>query len=53
MYRNNTVLNSMHPGGVQALMTDGSVHFISETIDFTDLKRLACRMDGEPIQTSL
>jgi len=53
MYRNNTPLNSMHPGGVQVLMTDGSVHFITDTIDFTDLKRLACRRDGQPIQTSL
>ena len=52
MYRNNTILNSGHPGGIQVLMTDGSVHFISETINFVDLKRLACRMDGEAVETS-
>ena len=46
-YRNNTVLNSMHPGGINVLFTDGSVRFISDTIDLTDLKRLACRYDGE------
>lgn len=52
MYRNNTVLNSGHPGGIEALLTDGSVQFISDTIDFMDLKRLACRKDGEPLQSA-
>lgn len=48
-YRNNTVINSMHPGGINVLLTDGSVTFIRETIDFWTLKRLACRYDGEPV----
>lgn len=47
MYRNNTVINSMHTGGVQVGVADGSVQFISNSIDFTLLKRLACRLDGE------
>lgn len=47
MYRNNTVINSMHTGGVQVGVADGSVQFISDSIDFTLLKRLACRLDGE------
>jgi prepilin-type processing-associated H-X9-DG protein len=46
-FRNNTVLNSMHPGGINVLFVDGSVRFISDTIDLMDLKRLACRYDGE------
>jgi hypothetical protein len=49
MYRNNTIINSEHPGGVEILLTDGSVRFISDTIDFWNLKRLSCRYDGEPI----
>ena len=49
MYRNNTIINSQHPGGINVGLTDGSVTFISETIDFINLKRLACRYDGEPL----
>lgn len=49
MYRNNTVLNSEHVGGIQVMMADGSVHFISENIDFLTLKRMACRYDGEVV----
>jgi len=48
-YRNNTVLNSEHPGGVNVCLTDASVRFISETIDLVNLKRLACRIDGEAV----
>lgn len=49
MYRNNTHWNSTHPGGINALLTDGTVRFISQDIDFWNLKRLACRYDGEPV----
>lgn len=48
-YRNNTVLNSYHPGGIQVLLVDGSVRFISENLDFNTLKQLAVRYDGVPI----
>jgi prepilin-type N-terminal cleavage/methylation domain-containing protein len=51
MYRNNTVINSQHPGGINVVLSDGSIHFISETIDFVNLKRLSCRYDGEPVQS--
>jgi len=47
MYRNNTHVNSQHPGGIMVTLSDASVRFISETVDFTNLKRLACRYDGE------
>ena len=49
MYRNNTVINSQHTGGVQVALTDGSVRFISENVDFLTWKKLACRTDGEVI----
>jgi len=49
MYRNNTHINSLHPGGIMAANADGSIKFIPETIDFLTLKRLACRYDGQPL----
>jgi prepilin-type processing-associated H-X9-DG protein len=40
---------SCHPGGVNFVFADGSVHFISQTIDIPSLTFL-CRMaDGQPI----
>ncbi|MCA8983405.1 MAG: DUF1559 domain-containing protein [Planctomycetaceae bacterium] len=48
-YRNNTVINSFHTGGVQVLMTDGSVHFLSDNIHFDTLKRLCTRYDGQVV----
>jgi prepilin-type processing-associated H-X9-DG protein len=48
-YRNNTILNSNHSGGVNAGLLDGSVRFLNDGIDMTNLKRLACRYDGEPV----
>ena len=48
-YRNNTVINSEHTGGIHALLADGSVHFLSDNIDFTTLKQLCVRYDGVPV----
>ncbi len=31
---------SLHPGGMNATMGDGSVHFINETIDMNVFQRL-------------
>ena len=45
----SSIINSEHPGGLEILLTDGSVRFLSDTIEFINLKRLACRYDGEPI----
>jgi len=39
--------SSLHPGGVQFVLADGSVRFLSETIDGTTLRRLAQRNDGQ------
>jgi len=49
VYRNNTIINSMHTGGLFILLTDGSVRFLSENVDFQNLKKLAMRDDGQPI----
>ncbi|HEY0983554.1 DUF1559 family PulG-like putative transporter [Schlesneria sp.] len=40
---------SLHTGGVQALLGDGSVRFISENIDNTTRQRLAYIADGNPV----
>jgi len=45
----NTPLNSAHPGGVNALLCDGSVRFLAETLTLDLLARLATRDDGQPI----
>ena len=49
VYRGNTVLNSFHPGGINVLLTDGSVRFVSETINFATYKLLGVRNDGQVI----
>lgn len=48
-FRNNTIINSFHTGGVFVLLADGSVRFISNNIDFQNLKKLAMRDEGQPI----
>jgi hypothetical protein len=45
----NNPLISEHPGGVMILLTDGSAHFLSNTIDLITVKRLATRDDGQTI----
>ncbi|WP_145264081.1 DUF1559 domain-containing protein [Planctomycetes bacterium Pan216] len=42
----NTIINSFHPGGTHGLMSDGSVHFVSEAVDIESLRRLCVRDDG-------
>jgi prepilin-type processing-associated H-X9-DG protein len=38
---------SMHPGGVNAAFGDGSVHFISNTVNLLTFQRLGNRKDGQ------
>ncbi|MES2790312.1 MAG: DUF1559 domain-containing protein [Planctomycetota bacterium] len=45
-YRANTVINSYHVGGIHALLGDGSVRFLSENMNFTNLLSLASKNDG-------
>lgn len=40
---------SNHPGGAQFLFVDGTVHLLSESIDYTTYQRLGGRRDGEVI----
>ncbi|MFH1921437.1 MAG: DUF1559 domain-containing protein [Planctomycetota bacterium] len=46
----NNGIYSAHPGGVQAALGDGSVRFLSETIDMYMLRLLCTRNDGKPVQ---
>ncbi|MCA8988533.1 MAG: DUF1559 domain-containing protein, partial [Planctomycetaceae bacterium] len=43
----NNPLMSAHKGGVQGVLLDGSVRFLSENVDLTTLKRLATRDDRQ------
>jgi hypothetical protein len=42
----NNPLSSLHTGGVQILLSDGSVRFISNNMHLETLKQLATRDDG-------
>ncbi|MGO8896812.1 MAG: H-X9-DG-CTERM domain-containing protein [Isosphaeraceae bacterium] len=46
-YSSNNELYSFHPGGVNALFTDGSVHFLKESIDPHIVVSLITRAAGE------
>ncbi|MEQ8638925.1 DUF1559 domain-containing protein [Gimesia maris] len=48
-YSANTILNSHHVGGVHAVLTDGSVRFLSENIDMETLRQLCVRDDGKVV----
>jgi prepilin-type N-terminal cleavage/methylation domain-containing protein len=45
----NNGIFSAHTGGVHALLSDGSVRFVSENIDMVTLKRASTRNDGAPV----
>jgi len=42
----NTILNSNHTGGINTLMTDGSVRFVSDSVDFNTFQKACTRDDG-------
>jgi prepilin-type processing-associated H-X9-DG protein len=51
-YKNGNVANgfkSRHPGGASFALADGSVRFLSETIDHQTYQYLGCRNDGQPV----
>ena len=41
---------SQHPGGVNAVMADGKVYFLSETIDWEQYQRMGSRNDGNVVE---
>jgi prepilin-type N-terminal cleavage/methylation domain-containing protein len=43
---------SRHTGGCQFVLADGSVHFLSENIDYDTYQRLGDRRDGQVIDAS-
>ncbi len=47
---NDTSFGSMHPGGCHFAIGDGSVRFISESIELTTYKALSSRASGQPAQ---
>jgi prepilin-type N-terminal cleavage/methylation domain-containing protein/prepilin-type processing-associated H-X9-DG protein len=44
----NTILNSNHTGGINVLLTDGSVRYLSDSVDFNVFQRACSRNDGLP-----
>jgi prepilin-type processing-associated H-X9-DG protein len=40
---------SHHPGGVNVALGDGSIRFVTETIDGVTWQRLGARNDGQPV----
>jgi len=40
--------SSRHSGGTNFAFADGSIHFISQTINHVTYQRLGCRNDGQP-----
>jgi len=47
--RTSRLFGSFHPGGCQFGLADGSVHFVSETIDLNLYRQMAIRDDGLPL----
>ncbi|HEY1191645.1 MAG TPA: DUF1559 domain-containing protein, partial [Gemmata sp.] len=45
-YVGNSIINSFHTNGVNVLLGDGSVRFISNSFDFTMFQRMCAKSDG-------
>lgn len=49
---NDMPFGSMHPGGMNAAMGDGSIRFINQNIDMTTYRAIGSRDQGEVINSS-
>ncbi len=49
-YEANIPLFSAHPGGVMIVLADGSVRFVTQTVDFATLTAIADREDGNVVR---
>ncbi len=45
----NTILNSFHTGGINVALSDGSIRFVSETVNFVQFQRACSRNDNQPV----
>jgi prepilin-type processing-associated H-X9-DG protein len=52
-YWKTSGFKSMHPGGANMLMCDGSVHFVNETIDYYAWNMLGSAFNGDGAKSSL
>ncbi|MBX3068814.1 MAG: DUF1559 domain-containing protein [Cryobacterium sp.] len=49
----NNPLTSLHAGGVHVLLCDGSVRFVSDSINLITLKQISTRDDSSPVASFL
>ena len=46
---NDSSLHSQHPSGINILLMDGAVRFLSDYVDLTTFQNMADRADGNPL----
>ena len=51
-YHGDHFARSYHPGGVNTVFVDGSVHFITNSISQTTWRALGTRNGGEPVSAN-
>lgn len=51
-FRDMSGYNSMHRGGVNVALADGSVRFVGDTVDYVTWQYLGNKNDGKPVDAS-